>query len=34
LNRCKEVGFDEVFVKPASFQRVFEATLRLLGKGH
>lgn len=34
LNRCKEVGFDEVFVKPASFQCVFEATLRLLGKGH
>ena len=32
LNRCKEVGFDELFVKPASFQRVLEATLRLLAK--
>jgi two-component system CheB/CheR fusion protein len=30
LKRCKEVGFDELFVKPASFQRVLDATLRLL----
>jgi two-component system CheB/CheR fusion protein len=32
VKRCKEVGFDELFVKPASFQRVLEATLRLLNK--
>jgi two-component system CheB/CheR fusion protein len=30
--RCKDVGFDELFVKPASFQRVLEATLRLLAR--
>jgi two-component system CheB/CheR fusion protein len=30
VKRCKEVGFDELFVKPASFQRVLDATLRLL----
>jgi DNA-binding response OmpR family regulator len=30
--RCKEGGFDELFVKPASFQRVLEATLRLLSE--
>jgi len=32
LKRCKAVGFDELFVKPASFQRVLDATLRLLSE--